>query len=425
MSIPIIVKLLVSLAVIIISNRFLKNLTLSLLAGTLTFAFWIGLGVPVILSTAFARITSLTNITLIILLCLVILLSIQMRKTGLVQELVSSVRSTFSPKAAMMILPAFIGLLPMPGGALFSAPLLDNFDDIPEMDPTAKTRINYWFRHVWEYAWPLYPGILLTADISGIDLWMFFAAGIPITILSITVGILFFIKKIPGESAELRAQRQKTRHFSIRPFLPIIIVVALYVLILTIFPDLVSMNQYLPLVISLSISILTVQFMHPLPGAVWKEMLLSPQIYKTAILVMMIRIYGAFIETSIDGMSVVQLMTQEMQSFGIPQLPLIILLPFIAGLTMGVSVGFAGAAMPVVVAMLGVDPVFGSLLGTVIFAYISGFMGTMLSPLHVCLIVTCDYYKTGFADSIRSFVLPASVMMVLGYGYTLLVSIVL
>lgn len=425
MIIPIIVKMIVSLAGIIILNSLIKNLTVSVLGGTLLLAFWLGLSTDMFITLAFDRIISLSNLLLLAIVSLVILLSSQMKKAGLIDELVTSIRGTFSPRLSMAVLPAVIGLLPMPGGALFSAPLLDNFNDLSGINQDLKTRINYWFRHVWEYAWPLYPGVILTSDISGIPLWVLFLAGIPVAFASITTGSFIFLSRVPKESTEEKKKRKAVSYFSIRPFIPIISVVAIYFALYFLVPAISGISQYLPMTISLILTIVMVNLLHPLKKADWKELLLSKKMFTMALLVLVIRVYGAVIESDIDGIRIVSLMTDELQNFGIPTLPLIILLPFISGMTMGISVGFVGAAMPVAVALAGVDASFGTLLSTVIIAYLGGFMGTMLSPLHVCLIVTCDYYESGFLKSLRSVLFPALVMISFGLLYMQLLSVII
>ena len=150
--------------------------------------------------------------------------------------------------------------------------------------------------------------------------------------------------------------------------------------------------------------------------------IVSPQIFKMLLIIIMVRIYGSFIETEINGISVVQAMASEMQRLGIPTLPLIMALPFLTGMTMGVSMGFAATSLPVVVALLGPAPDFGILIGTLIFAYVTGFMGTMLSPLHVCMIVSAEYYKTDLLGSYKTMIIPAVCMIFIAFFYMQLLS---
>jgi len=178
------------------------------------------------------------------------------------------------------------------------------------------------------------------------------------------------------------------------------------------------------MVVGLLGAITILQAIKPLGSEGWKAILSSRQIGKMLLIILMVRVYGSYIEADIGGMSVVQSMADEMQRFGIPTLPLIMLLPFFTGMTMGVSVGFSATSMPVVVALLGPAPEFGILMGTVLFAYVSGFMGTMLSPLHVCMIVTVEYYKTELLRSYRPVVIPVLFMIASAFAYMLLLRIV-
>lgn len=71
-------------------------------------------------------------------------------------------------RTVMAILPAFIGLMPSAGGAHFSAPLVGQAAEGTAINSDEKSFINYYYRHVWEYFLPLYPGVLLTSRLSGI-----------------------------------------------------------------------------------------------------------------------------------------------------------------------------------------------------------------------------------------------------------------
>ena len=117
--------------------------------------------------------------------------------SGNMKEMVENVRSMISKRFSMAILPAIIGFLPMPGGAIFSAPLLDDCDSDNEVKPILKTKINYWFRHIWEYWWPLYPGVLLAVDITGLPVLTFMMLQLPLSLLSILAGYLFLLRNIP------------------------------------------------------------------------------------------------------------------------------------------------------------------------------------------------------------------------------------
>ncbi len=66
-----------------------------------------------------------------------------------------------------------------------------------------KTRTNYWFRHVWEYWWPLYPGVILTFDLTGLQIWQLILVQAPVSLLAITGGYLFLLRRIPRDDDHL------------------------------------------------------------------------------------------------------------------------------------------------------------------------------------------------------------------------------
>jgi hypothetical protein len=75
--------------------------------------------------------------------------------------------------ASLVLIPAAIGLVPMPGGALFSAPLVGKTAEKSTNSPEWKAAVNYWFRHILEYWWPLYPVVIVTLSIFTIETWKY------------------------------------------------------------------------------------------------------------------------------------------------------------------------------------------------------------------------------------------------------------
>ena len=65
------------------------------------------------------------TIELAILLTLIFILANCMQKTGAIDKLITSLKSIFHKGGTLGLIPAIYGLMPVPGGALFSAPLID------------------------------------------------------------------------------------------------------------------------------------------------------------------------------------------------------------------------------------------------------------------------------------------------------------
>ncbi|HOF90144.1 MAG TPA: DUF401 family protein, partial [Armatimonadota bacterium] len=59
---------------------------------------------------------------------------------------------------------------------------------------------------------------------------------------------------------------------------------------------------------------------------------------------------------------------------------------------------------------LGPDPAFGALLSTAALAYGFGYLGMMLSPVHVCLLVTNEHFNTRLHRTLPPLLGPAAVV---------------
>ncbi|MBW2501549.1 MAG: DUF401 family protein, partial [Deltaproteobacteria bacterium] len=98
---------------------------------------------------------------------------------------------------SLVLIPAAIGLVPMPGGALFSAPLVGQTAQESSNPPEWKAAVNYWFRHILEYWWPLYPVVIVTLSIFTLQTWQFMLLQIPFTFVSLGAGYLFLLRNRP------------------------------------------------------------------------------------------------------------------------------------------------------------------------------------------------------------------------------------
>lgn len=407
---PALVKVLGSLALVLGFNSFSKNLLASLGAGTLILALWSGHSLLQAGVIALEGTATLNNFFLIMIIVLVICLSGQMAKTGVMKEIVGIVKGASSRRFSLAVLPAIIGLLPMPGGAVFSAPLVDDCDSEGAVEPILKTKINYWFRHIWEYWWPLYPGVLLAVELSGIKVWQFMLVQLPMTLFAVIGGYFLLLRRVKKGKAQ-RAREPVAMPF-LKRVLPILMVIGSYLFFQILFPQVVDFNKYLPIAAGLVLAMVTLQIQRPLSWDQWRKIIFSKKTFSMALLMLVIRIYGAFVQADLPGGGgLIANMRLELEGLGIPVLASVMIIPFICGITSGIVVGCVGASFPIVISLLGPSPEFGMLLGTVILAFGSGYVGILLSPIHVCLIVTNEYFQTKLGHSLLRLVPSVAVVI--------------
>jgi hypothetical protein len=139
------------------------------------------------------------TLQLFIITTMVLYIESVQKSRHMFDKLISSLNSMMKDtRVVAMLTPAIIGFLPMLGGALISAPLVDVSTKNLNLKPEFKTFMNYWFRHIWEYVWPVYASLVLFQTLSGIPLKTIILYQAPFSILNVITGIivtLLYFKK--------------------------------------------------------------------------------------------------------------------------------------------------------------------------------------------------------------------------------------
>jgi integral membrane protein (TIGR00529 family) len=313
-------------------------------------------------------------------------------------------------KLVLMVLPAVIGLLPMPGGALVSAPMVEEVGRKKGLSPEIKTVMNYWFRHVWEYCFPLYPGIVLSAALLGVGLWKIAAAQIVLTFAMIFLGLLFCTRKVklPESDAASENALNKPSLLLVKSIWPVLLVVILNLLL------------RVDLVIALGLVIVLLVFLRRVRSKDILRMVKQTVTFDVVALILGIMIFKGLLE----GSGAVEVMPEQMMLLGIPEAAVTGIIPLTVGLLTGVTAGFVGVSYPILLPLLVPDQVDW---GLVMLLYACGFIGVMLSPVHFCLILTRDYFKADLLKVYKLILPPALflilfavLLVVLGYPWALI-----
>ena len=136
----------ISLLIIVLVVMKRVNYGLALLIGTVSLGILSGLSPQQFLDAFTTAFMDITMYDLALIISLIPILAYSMKETGMVDELIESVKRTLSSRAVLMFIPALMGALPMIGGALMSAPLIDKEADKLKLDGKEKSYINLWFK---------------------------------------------------------------------------------------------------------------------------------------------------------------------------------------------------------------------------------------------------------------------------------------
>jgi hypothetical protein len=396
---PAILKVIIIFTLVLVLNRFGLHLGLSLLLSAFSMLIWFGHGFSDSLQIVFNGAFNKECLFLLIVIYQILTLTLLMTKTGMMKQMIQSVKSLVpSRRMALAMLPAMIGILPMPGGAAVSAPMVDAADEDNQLDPLQKTVINYWFRHSWEYWLPLYPGVLLAAEISRLSLKTIMLLHFPLSIVSVIFGALFLLLPL-----KLGPQKENPRGHIwelIQSLAPIFILLLLWFIMGAVLKKLNS--KYIPMILALVGAILWVQIRRKPDKKTWMQILLSKKNYLLLVVVIGVKVFSATLEsTAPGGEKIVNLVRENLNDMHIPKTLVGMIMPFISGIVTGLSYGFVGASFPIVMSLVGEGASSYQVMSYVVIAYGFGYVGMMMSPVHVCFVVTNEYFNTNILQAYR------------------------
>lgn len=355
------------------------------------------LPLPKLGQAVWQALTARQSIEMTATLALTMVMEHILRTTGMLKRMVSSLSAALTDQRAVMAaLPAMIGMLPSPGGAVFSAPMVGEAAEGITVSAEQKALINYWYRHIWEYISPLYPGIILVAGLSGLTTQQLFIAHLPFA-LTVTFGGAWFCfrgisitKRVPTAGPE----GGRLRQFGIFLLMASPILISL---------GLVVACKVSP-VIALGGGIIALFIAHRYrPGQIGKTLLASLSL-KALLLVLGIMIFQEVLRATgaLAGISAFFVASQ------LPIPLLVALIPFIAGLMTGLTVGFVGITFPLLLPLM-VTPAPALWLEALAFA--SGFCGVMLSPVHLCFVLTREFFGADTVQVYHRLIAPSLLVL--------------
>jgi len=274
---------------------------------------------------------------------------------------------------------------------MLSAPMVGAVSSKTETSPAQDTLINYWFRHVWEYTWPLYPGIILTADLLKVPVRNIVAVNLPLTAAAILGGLLFCFQGVT-RPAVMPARVARCGHLKqlARSLWPILVIVVATVLV------------GFPLLLSLSVVCVTLLIAHRLNRQQLRELVRDCVTVETLSLIVGVKVFQSIIDQSGAASQVVD----AFASMNIVPSLLVFLVPFVIGVLTGIAIAFVGVTFPVLMPFF-VQQGSGVAYSYLVLAYAGGFLGVLLSPVHLCLVMTKDYFKADFGHVYTLLVRPA------------------
>ncbi len=398
------VSIILGIIVVLLTKNF--PLAWALLGGSLIMGISFGIPFNMILKGFWEGLSSLDTIKLVFILYLIALFENILREKDLLKNMVLSFKKLINDiRVRLISMPIIMGLLPSVGGALFSAPLLEELSKENNIDPERKSYINYWFRHVWEPFLPIYPGIILASVLTERPLNFFIRESLPYGLAVLAIGLFFafyranFNQEYNQEKENLEEitseEKQEEEIKNPLPTFLISISPILVLLILVIFFH----SDLLYTLIGLNIALFIVLKFHINKI---KNLLFHAINTQNLILIVGVMIFKRMLEIT----GAVSDIAYSLNYSFIPTYLIFFALPLIIGIFTGVTSATVGITLPILIKMLPYqDP-----SKYIILAFVSSFLGIMVSPLHLCLILTKEYFKPDW-KSFYDYVLKSGILL--------------
>lgn len=312
---------------------------------------------------------------------LIPLIGYALGRTGRMRVLVENLpvdRRTF-----FGLVPALFGLLPMPGGALLSAPFLERVGG-----PSAELRaaINVWFRHTLLLVYPISSSLIAAAKLAGFDVWQVIPYQVPGSVVAIAVGYLFLLRRVKNDLFQREpSPRKALRVLVVILVAPILDYLLKHALSLP-FPEIAT-------VIGVGASLILAA--RGMPIAAWRESVAKSRPWRFTLIVLgMFAYMGVFQASGVSDLIAVLPLSPECLSVG-------------AGFLLGFLTGRVQAPISIIIPIYLAR--FGSLTPWAFaFLYLAVYLGYIVSPVHPCLVVSVEYAGTSLGKTMRELLLPTA-----------------
>ncbi len=391
----------------------------SILGGSVLAAFLFGIPAGQWIIIVGKTLLDFKLILLALIVILIMILSRIMENTGQNKRLMMELSGLLRwPRFRLAFFPALIGLLPMPGGAVFSAPMVKSAADDQDLGDKDKILINYWFRHIWELIWPLYPGLILTAHLSGIPLVKLLSYTWPGLVICLILGWVFYLLPL-----KTRLSEDKNK---INKFQPGMVFQESLPLIIAIFGSLslealvwsfsTSLDPETGLVAGLFLAIVICSRQNRVSAMQALTFLKEKHLWRMVLVILAIFVFKGTLD---EGGIIGEISGSITGPFAL--LAATAILPMLVGLISGITIAFVGATFPLILGILDQLGIQGK-IPYVVLGLFAGFAGVMVSPIHICFLLTCEFFHTNVARVWPRLFLPCLILFLSGLGYFFILS---
>jgi integral membrane protein (TIGR00529 family) len=320
---------------------------------------------------------------------LIEMLTIFLQLTGSLQRILNALRKVFADSRVLIALvPTLLGLFPVPGGAMLSAPMVGVYGDEIGIQADRKSAINLFFRHIWDQVFPFKPHLILGAAVLNIPLFTLIGWHLPVTLLSVLVGYWYFIGRYPRPEVLSEGQENSAggRALWIEG-MPLLL------------PLLLGLGFRIDFVYAMAVGLVFGFITQPLSGD------LLGKVFKKGVRVQLILLIAAVMifKVALENSGLLKTVSQALPGYGIPLAFLALALPLAISTATGIELVAVGMAYPMLV---GLVPEGSSAIPYILIMMTANAIGQTHSPVHICMVVGNEYFGARLGKVVQMSVLP-------------------
>ncbi|RLG82117.1 MAG: hypothetical protein DRO39_09810 [Thermoprotei archaeon] len=387
------IGILLGFTVLAVLLAFKKPVWLALLASSVVMGV-VGDGPGQLLNIVVETLQSSIAVDLVVVTFLIAVFVNLYRSSGFLARLGDElVKLLGRPRLITMFVPAVLGLLPVAGGALMSAPIVDTVGNHIGLSKRQRLFINVWFRHVIFLVYPLSMVLITAATLAGVDLWDVIIRQLPVAATMVLAGYVLGFRGAGRDRGGFGGRAD--RAVLARVFSPMLLAIALAVSTRPFLDrqllEVVPLTRY-SMVLGLSLAItLLITFskssLRSLVDAVGSRTTL--ELVAAAFSAILLR--NVFV--GVGGPEILSHVVPT--DGGAGTVLFLIAVPFAISLATGNSMTGNVVSISVFQALLGLGVREVSLI------YSSAMVGYLASPAHLCYVYTAQYFQVPLSAAYR------------------------
>lgn len=326
---------------------------------------------------------------------LITVLGYALKETGLMVRFIEGLSKVLPGNILLATIPALFGFLSMPGGALMSAPFIEPEANKLGLASEAKTYYNVWFRHLLYWVNPITSSTIMATTLSGFAITRWLKIQSPLFFVMTAIGFI-------TSRGFIKTPKKKTGSGGL---------------------TMDNMKGGIPIIVTVACTLLGLPIWSSLLAGIFVAMILGrmkPEqgllMFKNGIkwdLVLSI-ISMLYLRDMIEITGSVTSLFDVVIASGVPILAIAIVVPLFIGAISGSPAMGVGIAFPILLPLFKAPNIH---LTSIVFLGIT--CTYITSPLHLCLVLTNDYFKSDLNKVIKYLAPSSFALYIVGLAYHL------